>query len=322
MGESINGAAVGFVNGSMWLSRPLVKDLTTLFSDETVVLGAFNEDWSYDRSRKRRIEQEWARLATLDYLSNGPEYAFKMSIVTTGDDFKETASYCYLAETSVLTEEFTRACGKKLPATALTVVDSLLETHGARVSIERALANLANFNHPGPPLVHAGIPKGSLSTLEGVETLADSSQPLQMGKNRPWKGAAEHKAKNLPPKKPKNVTQPPYEGAVDHDVYDPATGNRITDIDRIEEGVLWERKSAGGGMEPDPAAWAERHLFGEDGKIEKYIMARRQLPGYENAPVGLDFTDPVTPEFRSAIEAAVDVLREQYPNVEIRIRWR
>ena len=87
--------------------------------------------------------------------------------------------------------------------------------------------------------------------------------------------------------------------------------------------MLWETKTAGDFMVPDPEAWVRKHLLGAKGKIQTYLNARQYLPGYEDAPIGLDFTNPdVTPEFKAAVEKAVDELRTMHPGVEIRLRWR
>ena len=42
------------------------------------------------------------------------------------------------------------------------------------------------------------------------------------------------------------------------------------------------------------------------GKLDSYLRARQYMPGYEQAPLGLDFTQPgATPAFRAAVENAV-----------------
>jgi hypothetical protein len=108
------------------------------------------------------------------------------------------------------------------------------------------------------------------------------------------------------------------EGKRDHVVDDPADPSRtITDIDRIEDGVLWEEKSATGAVNIDK--WVAKHI---DKKFDSYLEARRHLPGYEEAPIGFKFTEPVAdPEFRSAVEDAVDGLRKSHPDVTIRLEW-
>ncbi|WP_433349662.1 hypothetical protein [Micromonospora sp. CA-111912] len=75
------------------------------------------------------------------------------------------------------------------------------------------------------------------------------------------------------------------EGKRDYDVYDPESGDRITDIDHIEGGVLWEEKSAIFGDE----SWLNKHV---NRKVDACLRARQNLPGYENAPIGFRFTNP------------------------------
>jgi hypothetical protein len=107
-------------------------------------------------------------------------------------------------------------------------------------------------------------------------------------------------------------------GKRDYVVDDPADPSRtITDIDRIEDGALWEEKSATNAGNIDK--WLAKHI---DKKFDSYLEARRHLPGYEDAPIGFRFTEPdADPEFMSAVEEAVDGLRESHPDVTIRLEW-
>ncbi|MFJ6139013.1 polymorphic toxin-type HINT domain-containing protein [Kitasatospora sp. NPDC092286] len=105
------------------------------------------------------------------------------------------------------------------------------------------------------------------------------------------------------------------EGERDYDVYHPTTGNRITDIDHVGGGVLWEEKSALYGDD----AWISKQI---DGKLKKYIEARQYMPGYENAPIGFRLTNPsIDPRFRSALESHIDNLRQANPGVDIRLEF-
>ncbi|MEU3430489.1 polymorphic toxin-type HINT domain-containing protein [Streptomyces gardneri] len=105
------------------------------------------------------------------------------------------------------------------------------------------------------------------------------------------------------------------EGERDYDVYHPETGNRITDIDHVGEGVLWEEKSALYGDD----AWITKQI---DGKLKKYIEARQYMSGYENAPIGFRLTNPsIDPRFRSALESHIDRLRRENPGVDIRLEF-
>ncbi|CAL9422146.1 hypothetical protein SUDANB38_01895 [Streptomyces sp. enrichment culture] len=107
------------------------------------------------------------------------------------------------------------------------------------------------------------------------------------------------------------------EGYEEHDVYDPVTGQRITDIDLIEDDVLWENKHTLGYWGDEK--WLE-HL---DSKVDKYLRARKHLPEhYADAPIGFRFTRPnQDPRFVEAVEARVRELREKYPDVQIQTRW-
>ncbi|MFI6850358.1 hypothetical protein OG535_39635 [Kitasatospora sp. NBC_00085] len=105
------------------------------------------------------------------------------------------------------------------------------------------------------------------------------------------------------------------EGERDYDVYHPETGNRITDIDHVGGGVLWEEKSALYGDD----GWISKQI---DGKLKKYIEARQHMPGYENAPIGFRLTNPsIDPRFRSALESHIDNLRQANPGVDIRLEF-
>jgi hypothetical protein len=107
----------------------------------------------------------------------------------------------------------------------------------------------------------------------------------------------------------------PLDGEREYDVYDPVTKNRITDIDHIDGGVLWEEKSALFGDE----TWLTKQV---DGKLTKYLEARKHMEGYEQAPIGFRFTNPsVDPRFRAALEARIQKLREENPGLDIRLEF-
>lgn len=107
---------------------------------------------------------------------------------------------------------------------------------------------------------------------------------------------------------------------VDHDVPidEPGnTGRTITDIDRPQDGVLWEQKSAVNAG--DVNRWVNKHITD---KIEAYIEARQHIAGYEHAPVGVEFTRAgADPAFRAAVEKAVADLRIKHPDVTILVKW-
>jgi hypothetical protein len=109
------------------------------------------------------------------------------------------------------------------------------------------------------------------------------------------------------------------EGVQDYVVDDPVVAGRtITDIDRIENGVLWEEKTATDAT--DVQRWVSKHI---DKKFASYVEARQHLAGYEDAPIGFCFTRPgVDALFKSEVESAVDRLRSSYPNVQIFLEWQ
>jgi hypothetical protein len=131
-------------------------------------------------------------------------------------------------------------------------------------------------------------------------------------------------AKPTPPSRAKpspapQAAKPPassLEGGRDIKVFNKA-GRIITDIDHVENGVLWEEKSATG-LYGEGKSWISKHI---DGKFAKYLEARQQLPSYESAPVGFRFTDAVTPEFKTSVENAVDALRKNNPGVRILLKF-
>ncbi|MFJ6934839.1 polymorphic toxin-type HINT domain-containing protein [Streptomyces sp. NPDC101132] len=102
------------------------------------------------------------------------------------------------------------------------------------------------------------------------------------------------------------------EGQREYPIYDPQTGNLITDIDHVDGGVLWELKSATYADD----AWLTKHI---NGKLEKYLKARRQMDGYEEAPIGFRFEQPVDPRFRAALEARIEELRRAHPDLDLRL---
>jgi hypothetical protein len=109
----------------------------------------------------------------------------------------------------------------------------------------------------------------------------------------------------------------PLEGERGVEVRDPATGNLITDIDSVENGILWEEKSAG--FATDATKWVNKHITG---KFNSYMKARQQLPGYENAPIGFRFPGkPADPALEQAITNEVEALRQANPGVDIRLEW-
>ena len=104
------------------------------------------------------------------------------------------------------------------------------------------------------------------------------------------------------------------EGRRDYVVDDPAVpGRTITDIDRIQDGVLWEEKSATNAG--DIERWVAKHI---DKKFASYLDARQYMADYESAPIGFCFTSSgADPAFRSGVESAVERLRLAHPGEQI-----
>ena len=107
------------------------------------------------------------------------------------------------------------------------------------------------------------------------------------------------------------------EGLTDYPVKNPATGNLITDIDLIKNGILWENKSAA--FAGDIQKLVAKHI---NQKFASYVEARKHLCGYSDAPIGFLFdAKPADPALASAIEQAVDALRKANPNITILLQW-
>ncbi|MFV8142202.1 alpha/beta hydrolase [Mycolicibacterium senegalense] len=108
------------------------------------------------------------------------------------------------------------------------------------------------------------------------------------------------------------------EGATEVQIDKPDDLSRtITDIDRIENGVLWEEKSATSAANTEK--WVQKQFVN---KMEKYIEAQQYITGYENAPIGVRFTTPgVDPGFKAAVESAASALRDKHPDITILIDW-
>jgi hypothetical protein len=118
-----------------------------------------------------------------------------------------------------------------------------------------------------------------------------------------------------------NRERPPREGDTNYVVDNPNDwSDTITDIDRIEDGTLWEEKTATGS---DPRfnaqKWIAKHIFK---KLDAYVRARQHMPGFEDAPIGLSFTERgATPQFRTAVESGVAEWQARNPGVDIKVRW-
>ncbi|MCX4748851.1 hypothetical protein OG455_25610 [Kitasatospora sp. NBC_01287] len=118
-----------------------------------------------------------------------------------------------------------------------------------------------------------------------------------------------------------NRLRPPQEGDTNYVVDNPNDlSDTITDIDRVQDGRLWEEKTATG-QDPrmDPQKWVDKNVVK---KLDSYVRARPYMPGYEDAPMGLDFTEPgATPQFKATVEQAVNDWKAAHPGVDVEVQW-
>lgn len=116
----------------------------------------------------------------------------------------------------------------------------------------------------------------------------------------------------------------PREGQNKLQIDDPKNlADTITDIDLVQDGVLWENKTATYPMNATQQRnWVNKHV---GKKIDAYLRARPFVKGYENAPIGIRFEDPaintVNPGIKDLVEQRLKELRAQYPGVDIRLWW-
>jgi hypothetical protein len=107
----------------------------------------------------------------------------------------------------------------------------------------------------------------------------------------------------------------PLEGARAVEVRDPVTGFLITDIDAIENGVLWEEKFAV--FATDIARWMSKHMTRT---FRPYMTARQHLSDYRDATIGFRFPGkPADPALEQAIGTEVASLKTANPIVDIRL---
>ncbi|MEU9185855.1 Imm52 family immunity protein [Streptomyces sp. NPDC048484] len=85
------------------------------------------------------------------------------------------------------------------------------------------------------------------------------------------------------------------EGDLDENVFDYVNdktfSNRITNIDLIKGGVLWENKTVTGRVlsQAEMERWVSKHV---GKKVASYQKAQEFVKGYEDAPIGIRFEDP------------------------------
>ena len=118
-----------------------------------------------------------------------------------------------------------------------------------------------------------------------------------------------------------NRVRPPQAGDREYVVHNPSDpSDTITDYDYVApDGRLWEEKSATGA---DPRIniprWVAKNVTK---KLDSFLRGRPYAQGYENAPLGMDFTEPgATPEFKAAVEKAVSDW-EAKNGVDVEVRW-
>lgn len=122
-------------------------------------------------------------------------------------------------------------------------------------------------------------------------------------------------------------TKPPLEGKTDYQVHDPnKVGRTIVDIDRFEDNILWEEKSATSGINKvtgvdETTRWISKHITKKFGDL---VEARKYLPDfYKDAEIGFDFVKSgVDPKFKEAVETEIQRLSKLYPDIKIRVNWR
>jgi hypothetical protein len=123
----------------------------------------------------------------------------------------------------------------------------------------------------------------------------------------------------------RTAKQAPLQGKTNYQVTDPKDpGKTITDIDRIDGNTLWEEKSATDaknrltGADETPQ-WIQKNITD---KFQRYLDARKVMPGFGDADIGFHFTTPgADPAFRAAVEAEIARLRAANPNVNIVVKW-
>jgi RHS repeat-associated protein len=182
---------------------------------------------------------------------------------------------------------------------------------GSALALSGGVVELASFgtlSFGAVPAVALGVSiaaGGGLAAANGAKNLGQDARDLH------WNNEASGSRSMSGPRKS-------LEGKKELDVVDPTNpGRTITDIDHIDQGVLWEEKSA---------TWAGNNKKWVDKQITKklgaYVEARQHLPGYENAPIGIRFTEPgMESGLRGEVESAVTRFRQNNPGVDVRLEF-
>jgi uncharacterized protein YukE len=115
-----------------------------------------------------------------------------------------------------------------------------------------------------------------------------------------------------------NYVRPPVPGDTNYQVFDPNDkGITITDIDSVRPNELVENKSFTGFNTPSQnEAWVQNQIVP---KLDKYYLARQYLPGYENAPIGINFEQGTNQQLQNAAQQAVTSWEQAHPGVRVTI---
>ncbi len=121
--------------------------------------------------------------------------------------------------------------------------------------------------------------------------------------------------------------EPPLKGKVNFQVHDPnKVGRTIVDIDRFEDNILWEEKSATIGINKitgvdETSRWISKHITK---KFDYLVEARKYLPDfYKDAEIGFDFVKSgVDPAFKTTVETELKRLSRLHPDIKIQVNWR
>lgn len=107
------------------------------------------------------------------------------------------------------------------------------------------------------------------------------------------------------------------EGKRSFDVFDPKTGQKITDIDHIQDEILWEEKLNAKNAS-NVSEWVQDQITQ---KFRKYLEARAVLNGFEKADIGFRLNKNAKSAFKEAILKEIERLRAAHPDVVIHIEW-
>jgi hypothetical protein len=168
--------------------------------------------------------------------------------------------------------------------------------------------------YPLPPVMGPLINYDQEQDNEGTQS--GIAQPGTTGTGRGF----DSEGQPTPDDNVNNYIRPPVEGDTNYQVFDPYDkGTTITDIDKVSGGTLVEEKSfTGASTQAQNEAWVQRQIIP---KLDRYVEARQYMPGYENAPLGVDLTDGANPQLQQAVTQAVDNWKQANPGVPVTVQW-